>query len=211
MFLEDYNHKAESIIAARKHIKYIEETYHIPLNEYERSLFMEASNATSDISKKTDPDEKGIDNAAMDKVKKVEKKADGTFAKIKNEVLRFYKKSDDELINNTPNLFRLVRRFVGTAAVYMGVGAFGGPALVITLLSYVSSKMLRSKMTSIQKDKLILQYKTELELINEKLKDIKGDGNDKRDRTEKYHLIKIKRKYEDILKKLKTKRVVDMS
>jgi hypothetical protein len=137
----------------------------------------------------------------IDRTREKSKEADKAFKGIKEEIKAFYKKSDDELINNEKNLFKIIRRYivlVGGTKVAIAAGLVSPPVgIAAGLVTWYYTRIFRLKMTRDQKRKLVEDLEVELKFVSAKIED-------EENKETKHKLIKLKAEYEKNLRKLKS-------
>lgn len=186
MFLNDINHNQKNnLLENSENIDYI-------LNESLKCMDNDDYNLLEEINtinrlNKIIRENKG----KKDIIREAGGAVDKFFKKIKEKFKGIYKMSDEELIENEVNIFKLIRSVI----LIGGAVALGG--WVAGFVTWFLNAIIQASVTESQKEKLAHNISKELEVINEKLSD------EDITKEEKYRLMKLRADYDRALRKLK--------
>jgi len=131
-----------------------------------------------------------------DKAKKLGAKAtpDSVYKEFKDFVRSLHTKKEDEFISNQSNINKALVRFL-----FIGGTALVNPVLGVA--AFVGDRLVHSSVEKEQKEKILRNYTSEIEVIRVKIKDLEN-SSEPLDKERKYALIKLKSKYENDCLKL---------
>jgi len=138
-----------------------------------------------------------LNESLSDKAVHADKKASGVIDNFISKSAEVAKKivignERDDIIENRIKASKVIKELV----VYGGIGIFN-PALA--LLAWLSKTALKVKLSKAEKEKILFELKTDLEVLDEKIADA-GSSND---RKKKYELMRLRNETKKTIERIK--------